>query len=139
MKKIVIAISIISVGIAVSCKSKKATTTSTTTSTSTPVTTSPTGSSAASPNGIMMPTNEQVLAVRAKYPDVTVDELKEGYKIYTGVCTNCHGAKSIYKRDEAQWQHIIDDMAPKASLTALQTAQLTKYVFSIKASQPKTN
>lgn len=126
MKTLITSLSLITFGFFVACKSTKAV----------PVTTSPASSSAASTNGIMIPTNTQLLAVRAKYPDVTMDELSEGHKIYVGVCTNCHGAKSIYNRDETRWTKIIANMAPKAQLSDVQTAQLTKYVMSIKASQP---
>lgn len=127
MNKVIISIAIIAIGSIVACKSTK----------NVPVTTSPTGSSAISSNGIMMPTNEQVLAVRSQYPNVTLEELSEGYKLYTGTCTNCHGTKNIYKRSETHWVEIIDDMAPKSRLTDVQKDQLTKYIKSIKASQPK--
>lgn len=128
MKKIVLTLSIITVSLFIACKSTKP---------AAVVTTSPTGSSAVSKNGIMIPTNEQVLAVQSKYPNIKLEELNEGYKIFTGVCTNCHGTKNIYSRDEMHWVNIIEDMAPKSHLTQFQTDQLTKYIMSIKASQPK--
>ena len=130
MKKIIITFTITTISFFIACKSTK------------PVvalTTSPTGSSAVSKNGIMIPTNEQILAVRSKYPNIQLEELSEGYKIYTGVCTNCHGTKSIYSREEMHWVNIIEDMAPKSHLTEVQTDQLTKYIMSIKASQPKAS
>lgn len=127
MNKIIISITTIVIGSIVACKSTK----------NVPVTTSPTGSSAISSNGIMTPTNQQVLAVRSQYPNITLEQLSEGYKLYTGTCTNCHGAKNIYERSEKHWVEIIDDMAPKSSLSDEQKDQLTKYIMSIKASQPK--
>lgn len=117
---------IVSIGIFVACKSTKSTT----------VTASPAKPSIVNKTGIITPTNEQVVAIQPKYPNVNLDELMEGYKLYTGTCTNCHGAKSIYKRSEAHWIDIIDDMAPKSELTEIQKKQLTKYIMSIKASQP---
>ncbi len=130
MKKIIITLTITTVSFFLACKSTKP---------AVAVTTSPTGSSAVSTNGIMIPTNEQVLAVQSKYPNVKLEELNEGYKIYTGVCTHCHGTKNIYNRDEMHWVNIIEDMAPKSHLTEVQTDQLTKYIMSIKASQPKSS
>ncbi len=127
MKKITLTIFISTISLFIACKSTKNTVATT------PVTTSPTGSTARNPSGIIMPTNEQVLAVRAKYPNVTIDELKEGYKTYTGACTNCHGAKNIHQYNVSQWADIIDDMSPKAYLSTTEKDKLTKYIMSIKS------
>lgn len=99
-------------------------------------TTTDTPSGAKPSTGIFAPGNEQLTAIKTKYPEATLQSLTEGHSIYTGVCTNCHGAKSIYRIPEQNWQEIIDDMSPKARLTASQKDALTKYVFSIKATQP---
>ena len=90
-----------------------------------------------STTGIFAPGEEELIAIKTKFPDATLPVLTEGHTIYTGVCTNCHGAKSIYRIPEERWQAIIDNMAPKAKITASQKDALTKYVFSIKATQPK--
>lgn len=91
---------------------------------------------AKSTTGIFAPGEDEVTAVKIKFPDATLATLTEGHSIYTGVCTNCHGTKSIYRIPEGNWQSIIDNMAPKAKLTDSQKDALTKYVFSIKATQP---
>ena len=90
-----------------------------------------------STTGIFAPGEEELTAIKSKFPDVTLPVLTEGHAIYTGVCTNCHGAKNIYRIPEERWQSIIDNMAPKAKITASQKDALTRYVFSIKATQPK--
>ena len=89
-----------------------------------------------SKNGVFAPGEEQATAVKAKYPDATLAQLTEGYGIYTGTCTNCHGTKSIYRVSEAHWPSVIEDMAGKSKLTATQKDALTKYIFAIKATQP---
>lgn len=89
--------------------------------------------SAAAPS--IVPGDAQLTAIKAKYPDATAEQLKEGYSIYTGACTNCHGQKNIFKRSEASWLHEIDDMSPKAKLTAEQKDALTKYILAMKAAQ----
>jgi mono/diheme cytochrome c family protein len=117
--------------IIVACNTSKKTTT-----TAAPVVTTP--APAAKPsNGVFIPGNDQLVAIQVKHPDATLAVLTEGHSLYTGSCTNCHGAKSIYRIPEDKWQAIIDDMAPKARLTDLQKDALSKYVFSIKATQPK--
>jgi cytochrome c1 len=89
-----------------------------------------------SKNGVFAPGEEQVTAVQMKHPGATLANLTEGYKLYTGACTNCHGTKSIYRIAEAKWPAIINDMAYEAKLTATEKEALTKYIFAIKATQP---
>jgi hypothetical protein len=87
--------------------------------------------------GIYVPGNDELTAIQPKYPDATLEKLKEGYVIYAeGACIKCHGAKSIYKRDEIQWKHIVDDMAIKARISDAQKDAVYKYVLAIKATQP---
>lgn len=118
------------------CSSSKKTTTSvsssnTTTPANTNVTTKPS-------SGIYAPGNEELAAIQTQYKDVTLAKLNEGHTIYTqGACINCHGAKNIYKRGEAQWKDIIDDMAKKAKISDEQKDAVYKYVLAIKAAQPK--
>lgn len=89
-----------------------------------------------SKNGVFAPGEEQVTGVQMKQPGATLANLTEGYKLYTGTCTNCHGTKSIYRISEDRWPGIIDDMAQKSNLTATEKDALTKYVFAIKSTQP---
>jgi cytochrome c5 len=91
--------------------------------------------SSSSPAPSIIPGEAQLTAIKAKYPDATAAQLTEGHSIYTGACTNCHGQKNIFKRSEASWLHEIDDMSPKAKLTAAQKDALTKYILSMKATQ----
>ena len=87
--------------------------------------------------GIFAPGNEELTAIQAKYKDATMQNLTEGHAIYTGVCINCHAAKSIYSRSEGNWPAIIDNMAFKAKITDAQKDAVLKYVLAIKATQPK--
>lgn len=90
-----------------------------------------------SKNGVFAPGEEELNAIQLSYKEVTMQTLADGYAIYTGACTNCHGAKSIYIRPTERWQGIMDEMAPEAKLTAVQKDAVYKYVLSIKATQPK--
>ena len=80
----------------------------------------------------IIPGDAELKAIQVRYSDVTMQTLTEGHSIYTGACTNCHGQKNIYKRSEASWLHEIDDMSPKAKLTAVQKDALTKYILAMK-------
>ncbi len=101
-----------------------------------PIYTAPVSEAVKSKNGVFVPGEEQVTAVQMKHPGATLANLTEGYKLYTGACTNCHGTKSIYRISEARWPEIIEDMAQKSKLTATEKDALTKYVFAIKSTQP---
>lgn len=125
----------------VACNTSKKSTTSTTTApvNSAATSTNTTGSTVTkSANGIYAPGNEELTAIQTQHKEVTLDKLKEGHAIYTaGACINCHGAKNIYKRGEAEWKNIIDDMAKKAKISNEQKDAVYKYVLAIKAVQPK--
>jgi hypothetical protein len=90
-----------------------------------------------SKNGVIAPGNEELTAIQATYKEVTLQTLTNGYTIYTGACTNCHDAMNIHTRTTEQWQHIIDEMAPRANLTETQKDAVYKYVLAIKATQHK--
>lgn len=123
-------LAVITVAIAAACHSSKKSTTSTASTAPASTTT------AKSTTGILPPTDEQLTAIKATHPDATLPALTEGYNLYVGTCTDCHGAKSIYRIPTEKWQPIIDNMAKKAKITDAQKDALSKYVFSVKATQP---
>lgn len=88
-------------------------------------------------NGVFPPRNEELTAIQATYQEVSMQTLTEGYKIYTGACTNCHNAKNIYSFPEEAWPAIMDDMAHKARISHAEKDAVYKYVLAIKATQPK--
>ncbi|MBA3664080.1 MAG: hypothetical protein H0W61_07735 [Bacteroidetes bacterium] len=91
-----------------------------------------------STNGIYAPGNEELIAIQKQYKDVTLNQLNQGYEIYTkGACIKCHGAIEIYPREEVQWGSVINDMAYRAGISASEKDAVLKYVLSIKATQPR--
>ncbi|MBS1651164.1 MAG: hypothetical protein JSU07_04060 [Bacteroidetes bacterium] len=123
MKKISVIILVLS--IFSYCKSKK-------TSTSTP---------AVKATAINVPSDKELAVAKKIWPTATIDELNEGHKIFYNQCTQCHQAFNIPGFSERKWKHEIDDMSPKAQLTAEQKDKLTKYILSFReANTPaKTN
>jgi cytochrome c5 len=109
MKKL--SLFLIAAAILVSCKSKK--------------------SASATPSNAG-PTETQLTAVKAKYPDATMETLKQGHTLYYSTCTNCHAAKDIHSRDEEKWPGIIDRMAKKAGISDTEKDAVLKYVMSVK-------
>ncbi len=96
-----------------------------------------TAPAAKSTDGVFAPGNDELNAIQVKYKDVTLQTLNDGYTLFTGVCTNCHGTMNIYKRPETAWSSIIDEMAPKAKITNAQKDALYMYVLAIKATEHK--
>ncbi|HWY38084.1 MAG TPA: hypothetical protein VNY73_05965 [Bacteroidia bacterium] len=123
MKKISLLIVAASLTLA-ACSSKK-------TAKSTTAAASATGTKTAT-GPLTDPNDVMVTAAKTKFPDVTLDALKKGHSIYHGACTRCHGAKNIVKRDEKEWVGILDDMAPKAKLSAEEKDAVWKYIMGVK-------
>lgn len=80
----------------------------------------------------LTPGDAQLKAIQAKFPDATAQTLKEGYDVYTGPCTNCHGKKNMYKHSEEDWQHDVNRMSKKAKITDAQKDALWKYVLAMR-------
>ena len=88
-----------------------------------------------STDGIYPPDTAELTALQQTHKDVTMQTLKQGYKLYTGVCTNCHQAQSIYQRPVSKWPEILTAMAKEAKISDAQKDAIYKYVLSIKATQ----
>lgn len=85
--------------------------------------------------------NDVILSVAQKrWNGTTQADLDEGKKIFTTKCTKCHEEMKIAPRSEKSWLHEIDDMSPKADLTADEKLKLTKYILSVReANNPTTS
>lgn len=113
----------------VACKSKQKTA---------PVAAEPSSTTPVRPaNGIYAPGAEEGLAIQKQFPGTSEAELLEGYKLYTGTCTDCHQPKSIYSRPESSWPRIIGEMSMRSHITTKQSDAILKYVLAIKATQVK--
>lgn len=86
----------------------------------------------------LAPGDAEVKAIQGKYADVTLQTLNEGYAVYSGPCTKCHGQKNIFSRSEQEWEKAINRMAPKAKITDAQKDALWKYVLAMKAARPNS-
>lgn len=84
----------------------------------------------------LTPGDAEVKAIQTKYADVTLQTLNEGYAVYSGPCTKCHGQKNIFSRTEQEWEKEINRMAPKAKITEVQKDALWKYILAMKAARP---
>jgi cytochrome c5 len=84
------------------------------------------------PAKTLEPGEAALKAIQAKDAAVTAETLKEGYAVYSGPCTNCHGKKNLYKQTDAEWQEDINRMAGRAKITDAQKDALSKYVLAMR-------
>ena len=92
--------------------------------------------SVASSDGVFAPSTAELSALRVTDKKVAMQTLTDGYKLYTGVCTNCHQPKSIYSIPESAWPDILISMADQANINDVQKSAINKYILAIKATQP---
>ncbi|HRD39431.1 MAG TPA: hypothetical protein PLC65_12425 [Bacteroidia bacterium] len=91
-----IALVLSGLAIIVACNSTKKSTTSTAVAPATPTTPSTPAVASKPANGVYAPGEVELTAVKTKFPDATIEILKEGYAIYAqGPCTNCHKPKTF--------------------------------------------
>lgn len=132
---------VIAIVIAACHTTKKSSTTTETTPTPVATTTPTTNSEPAKVSfsnfsGSALPGEEQVNAIQMRNPGTTLEQLTKGHSIYTGECSGCHRVFSVYDYTQEAWPGIIDRMAHKAGITENQKDALSKYIFSMKATQP---
>ena len=111
MKKTILIV-LATVSITVACKTKKAAT------------------STANADSKM---DAQLIAVNARFPNTTLDELKKGHSVYTGACTKCHGTKDVTVYTESKLLEIVDVMAKKAEITPEEKQALIKFAIGVRA------
>ena len=109
-KPILIALAIVTITFA--CKAKK------------------TASSTTSADSSM---DEQLTAVKARFPDATNEELQKGKSIFTGTCTKCHGTKDITVYTEPKLLEIVDVMAAKSALNPQEKQALIRFAVGVRA------
>ena len=79
-----------------------------------------------------LPTEKELTVAQKTNTIITLNDLKNGHAIYFNQCIECHKAYDIPKFSERKWKHEIDDMSPKANLTAAQKTLLSNYVLSFR-------
>ncbi len=76
------------------------------------------------------PADKELTAGKKRWTELTAQDLQKGHAIYTGKCNACHNLFDPAGFSEKKWEHEIDDMAPKAKLTAEEKESLRKYILS---------
>jgi mono/diheme cytochrome c family protein len=79
----------------------------------------------------------QMEIAAARWPGTVAEELKAGQITFTTKCTSCHQPYKIEGFSEKKWLHEIDDMSPRAKLSAEEKLKLTKYVLTYRETKEK--
>lgn len=82
------------------------------------------------PPASYVPSEKQIELAQKRWTNTTAEEIKQGQNIFVTKCTECHGPYEIAGFSEKKWLHEIDDMSPKANLTADEKLKLTKHILS---------
>ena len=78
------------------------------------------------------PGEPQLAAAKTRFPDVTVEQLKQGHGIFYGACTKCHNPKDISGYTEVELSQVLDKMAVKAKLNSTQKEDVWKYMITLR-------
>jgi len=73
---------------------------------------------------------EQIDVAKKRWETSDSEKLKAGKSIFIKQCSECHKPFVIEKFSEKKWKHEIEDMSPKAKLTAEEKENLTQFVLS---------
>jgi mono/diheme cytochrome c family protein len=61
------------------------------------------------------------------------NELTIGRNTFVSRCIECHTLPRIREHDPAEWPHIVDKMAGRASLTPAEHQAVTAYILAVRA------
>jgi nitrate/TMAO reductase-like tetraheme cytochrome c subunit len=65
-----------------------------------------------------------------KRTTASLEELKQGYELFTTRCNKCHGLKSPDSRTPEQWTKTLEIMAPKTKHTVEQKDLVYEYLVN---------
>lgn len=82
----------------------------------------------AAPN--LVPDGNDVAVAQAHWPGTTLDNLSNGYKLYSDKCVDCHEAKLPQDFSIDDWNSILPKMGKKAHLDSLQYKSVYQYILA---------
>lgn len=84
-------------------------------------------------------TTTQLQLAQQQWPSTNAEELEAGRELYRTRCNKCHGLRAPEALSPEEWHHELDEMAPKAKLTAEQREQVYRYLWAAGRPEPKTD
>ena len=77
-----------------------------------------------------LPQETDVPIAQAHWNGTTIDQLKQGYSIYSTKCVECHDMKNIQDFTLTDWPGIIEGMSRKAKLSPEQRDLVSHYILA---------
>lgn len=79
-----------------------------------------------------LPEEKSLPAIWQRVPDITLEELKQGFAIYRTNCASCHRLHVPSEFDQGKWEKELNEMLPKAKITdpAIQK-KLKDYLYAM--------
>ena len=78
----------------------------------------------------LVPDGNDLAIARNHWPGTTLDNLSDGYKIYSDKCVDCHDAKLPQDFSIDEWNTIMPKMGRKAHLDSLQYKSVYHYILA---------
>lgn len=80
----------------------------------------------------MIPTAENLEAMRQKVPGITLEEANQGYTLYKSKCSGCHRLHAPLEYTTEKWQKTLKEMFPKVKMiTSDERVLIERYLYSL--------
>lgn len=88
---------------------------------------------------VYKPTMANVESGKKHYNDLTIDQLTEGFHLYSNKCGSCHMLYKPQDINEDRWAKVLPDMKVEAKLSNKEYELISRYVISKRSSYPELN
>ena len=91
------------------------------------------GLAGACATAVPRPTPELLSLAKTRYPDLTLDELREGRRAYVTRCSGCHTLYGVAEFSPEQWVTELDNMEQEVEvrLTAKERYSIERYLTAV--------
>jgi hypothetical protein len=79
-------------------------------------------------SAVPRPTDAHLARARARWPDTTQASLERGRELYVARCSGCHPLHPPATQPAARWAALVDEMAPRARLSAAERDLVLRYL-----------
>lgn len=79
-------------------------------------------------SAVPRPTEAHLARARERWPDTTRASLERGRELYVARCSGCHPLHPPATQPAARWATVLDQMAPRARLSAEERDLVLRYL-----------
>ena len=63
-----------------------------------------------------------------RWPGTTIGDLSRGHDVFVSRCSSCHGLPRPELKSPDEWDHVLDEMAARAKLSAADSTLVNRYL-----------